>query len=180
MIDKPIEEYSLEMPPSTQVSENFQLWELVRSDIAARRGIDNRITKLSVLHNAIRFTRRVLQPIRDQFGPFRPGSVFRCQELERALKKKPANWVSASQHTKGQAGDTEIPLVSNIDLAYWIRANLEFDQLILECYNPALGPSSGWVHTSFRGDGSNRNEVLSYVMGDDGGYHYVDGIVADA
>ena len=179
MIDKPISEYTLDTPLDAQVSENFQLWELTKSETAARLGIDNRIKDLNSLHNAVRYSRRILQPMRDEFGAFVPNSIFRCQELERALKRKPASWVSGSQHTNGEAGDKEIPLVSNIDLAYWIRANLEFDQLILECYNPALGPNSGWVHTSFKGDGSNRGEVLSYIMHGDGKYRYVPGIVSD-
>ena len=179
MIDKPVTDYALSTPMDEYISKNFQLHELVRSEIAARRGIDNSITNLEYLHNAIRTARRILQPIRDAFGPITPNSVYRCQELERALKDKPSEWVSHSQHTVGEAADIEVPGVTNIDLTYWVRANLEFDQLILECYDPAQGPNSGWVHVSIKHNGDNRSEVRSYVKNSVGRYEYIDGIITD-
>jgi len=41
---------------------------------------------------------------------------------------------------------------------YWIKNNLQFDQLILEKYTGGQ-PSSGWVHVSYV-EGHNRNETL--------------------
>ena len=64
---------------------------------------------------------------------------------------------TTSQHAKGQAADFEIPGISNYDLAEWIEDNLEFDQLILECYK---GGNTGWVHCSYIPDG--RKESLTY------------------
>ena len=54
---------------------------------------------------------------------------------------------------------------TNMKLARWVRDNLEFDQLILECYSAEEGPNSGWVHISVRppGHGNNRKQILSYV-----------------
>mgnify|MGYP003327106814 CR=1 FL=1 len=49
----------------------------------------------------------------------------------------------------------------NAELADWIYANLEFDQLILEFYNPD-DPAGGWVHVSYTESGSNRKQVLTY------------------
>jgi zinc D-Ala-D-Ala carboxypeptidase len=50
-----------------------------------------------------------------------------------------------SQHAKGQAADFEVPGVANIELARWIEANLDYDQLILEFYDPN-DPAAGWIH----------------------------------
>ena len=58
----------------------------------------------------------------------------------------------------GEAVDIEVPGVSNLELAYWIKEKLQFDQLILECWT---GKSdSGWVHVSYKD--INRKEVLTY------------------
>jgi hypothetical protein len=155
-------------------SKNFAIRELYRSETAARQEIDN-FPGEEALHSAVFLAREVLQPVRDHFGSFSPNSVYRCQALERALKGKPADWVSRSQHTKGQAADVEVPGVPNRVLAGWIAGNLEFDQLILELFDPAQGPNSGWVHVS-RKRGENRGELLSYVKRP-GGYVYVNGLV---
>jgi len=39
----------------------------------------------------------------------------------------------------------------------WIKDNLDFDQLILECYT---GGNSGWIHCSYVENG--RKETLTY------------------
>ena len=50
--------------------------------------------------------------------------------------------------------------ISNPDLAKWIQDNLDFDQLILEFYD-GVDPNSGWIHCSYKRDGSNRKDVLT-------------------
>ena len=79
----------------------------------------------------------------------------------------------------GQACDIEIPGITTMGLAEWIQKNLEFDQLILECYNPELGSNSGWAHVSLRppGAANNRGRVLSYIRDPaEGKFVYVDGL----
>ena len=44
-----------------------------------------------------------------------------------------------SQHSKGEAIDLEIDGVSNMEVADWITENCDYDQVILEFYNPAEG-----------------------------------------
>ena len=44
-----------------------------------------------------------------------------------------------SQHSKGEALDLEIDGVSNLEVADWITDNCDYDQVILEFYNPADG-----------------------------------------
>jgi zinc D-Ala-D-Ala carboxypeptidase len=55
--------------------------------------------------------------------------------------------------------DFEIAGVSNLQVAIWIEANCDFDQLILEYWTGE--PNSGWIHCSYV-EGSNRKQVLRY------------------
>jgi hypothetical protein len=166
--------------PDDLVSKNFQFYELTKSDIASRQGIPNGFASENELRCAVYLCRKVMQPVRDKFGRFKPNSVYRSQALERTLKDKPANWISSSQHVKGQACDIEVLNASNIKLALWVRDNLKFDQLILECYAADEGANSGWVHVSLlpQGYGKNRKEILSYVKNPQTGqFEYVPGLV---
>ena len=176
----PWDRFPGEARPGDQVSKNFQLYELTRSELAQRLRIDNAFASASELRAAVNLCREVLQPLRDKFGRFSPNSVYRCQALERALKKKPASWKSPSQHCVGEAADVEIPGMATLELARWVERHLKFDQLICECYDPRQGPNSGWVHISLKapGSGTNRGELLSYVFDPrKRTYAYVEGLV---
>ena len=98
---------------------------------------------------------KVVQPIRDKFGPTVINSGYRCKKLNTAIggSKK-------SQHCFGEAADIEVPTLSNRDLAEWIKNNLDFDQLILEFYN-GKDPRSGWVHVSYKNKDDNRKQCLT-------------------
>lgn len=137
-----------------RLSKHFSLSELTRSQVAARRGIDNKPDDLA-LSNLVALARSILEPVRVHFGvPFSPSSGYRCPKLNRAVGSK-----STSQHVLGEAADFEIPTVANRDLADWIKENLVFDQLILEFHNPDVA-DSGWVHCSYRV--GNRSQCLIY------------------
>ena len=141
-----------------QLSANFTLEELCKSQIAERKGIDNMPREpadATIIENLTRVCDRILQPVRDHFGvPFTPSSGYRSLALNRAIGSK-----DTSQHIKGEAVDFEVPGIANADLAMWISDNLEFDQLILEFYTPGK-PESGWVHCSITG-GTNRRMALT-------------------
>jgi len=180
--NKPISEISLaNITPHTLIAPNFMVYELTRSELADRRGIDNHFPSDKELRAAIYLAREVLQPIRDALGKFTPNSVFRGNPLERALKNKPATWLSTSQHARGEACDIEIVGMATLALANWARINLQsFDQIICECYDPKKGPNSGWVHISLKApdSGENRKQLLSYIS-NNGKMVYVPGLVAD-
>ena len=108
------------------LSRNFSLLELTKSDTAIRRGIDNepnadQIDKLKAL------CENILQPVRDHFGRVKVTSGFRSPELCVAIGSS-----VNSQHAKAEAADFECIGVDNAELADWIYKNLEPDQLILE------------------------------------------------
>ena len=170
-----------QLAPRTLIAPNFRAYELTQSDLASRRGISNGFDSEQHLRSAVHLARHVLQPVRDAFGPFTPNSVYRSQALERTLKNKPSTWVSTSQHARGEACDIEIVGMPTLALAAWAREHLaDFDQIICECYDPAQGPNSGWVHISLKapGQGANRRQCLSYVPDASGRLVYVPGLQA--
>ena len=175
----PWSDFALDAQPHDQITANFKFYELTNSETASRRGINNSFAAVEEVQAAVYLCRKVLQPVRDAHGRFSPNSVYRGQALERALKNKRRPWISTSQHTRGQACDIEIPGRPTIELSQWVVDNLEFDQVICECYNPAKGPNAGWVHVSLLppGFGQNRRKILSYVMNPGTGkYQYVNGL----
>eukprot|EP00825_Cyclidium_porcatum_P048050 TRINITY_DN7947_c0_g1_i3.p2 TRINITY_DN7947_c0_g1~~TRINITY_DN7947_c0_g1_i3.p2 ORF type:complete len:149 (-),score=24.18 TRINITY_DN7947_c0_g1_i3:44-490(-) len=68
------------LSPRALIAPNFRVYELSRSDLAARQGIDNSFANDGELRAAIHLARHVLQPIRDKFGSFSPNSVYRSQK----------------------------------------------------------------------------------------------------
>ena len=125
-----------------QLSRNFSLQELIKSDTAIRKGIDNnpnadQIEKLKLL------CENILQPVRDHFGRVKITSGFRSVDLCLAIGSS-----QNSQHCKAEAADFECVGVDNAELFDWIKSNLEPDQLILEFYTPGE-PNSGWIHASY-------------------------------
>jgi hypothetical protein len=134
-----------------KLSKYFTLSELEWSSTANRLGIDNSVDDLVVLNDLSKLCLLVLDPVREQFGPFSPTSGYRCLELNRYLGSK-----DTSQHILGRAADIKIPGILTKNLFLWIKENLQFDQLILEFYDPA-SVHSGWVHVSYVAD-NNQNE----------------------
>lgn len=137
-----------------KLSKNFTVAEFSKSQTATRKGIDNEPKGIH-LRAAEELFANVVQPVRDNFGPTIINSGYRSPALNEAVGGS-----SKSQHCKGEAVDIEVPGVSNYDVALWIEANLDFDQLILEGYKKG-DPNSGWVHVSYKADGSNRKSVLT-------------------
>ena len=141
----------------TPVSPHFTLEELVHSDVALRRGIDNTTADPAVINRLTAITVNVLEPIRAHYGlAFSPISGYRCPALNQLI-----GGVADSQHMRGEAVDITLPSVTRFDLAQWIYQSLTFDQLILELYTPG-DPDSGWVHCSYVSTAANRRQVLTY------------------
>ena len=136
-----------------KLSANFTLSELTKSQTAVRKNIKNEPSTAHV-ENLIHLAETVLQPVREHFGKAVViSSGYRSPELCEAIGSS-----SKSQHARGEAADFEIMGVDNMQLAMWINKNTDFDQLILEFYEPG-DPNSGWVHCSAVKEGS-RAQVL--------------------
>ena len=139
-----------------QLSKHFTLSEMEKSQTAVRKGISNKAGS-GEIKNLTDLCYEVLEPVRIKFDkPVIITSGYRSPELCEAIGSK-----ATSQHAKGQAVDFEIAGISNLQVALWIQNNCDFDQLILEFYNPD-DPAGGWVHCSYSEKGSNRKQVLTY------------------
>tara|TARA_R100001594_G_scaffold16884_1_gene34704 strand:+ start:161 stop:619 length:459 start_codon:yes stop_codon:yes gene_type:complete len=136
-----------------QLSQNFSLIELTKSQTAERKGIDN-TPSTEHQENLKSLCTHVLQPIRDHYSRVvSVSSGYRSKALCEAIGSK-----STSQHAKGEAADFEIFGISNKELADWIHFNVNYDQLILEYWKES-DPNSGWVHCSYT-EGNNRRQYL--------------------
>ena len=137
-----------------RLSENFTLDELTKSQEAIRLGINNEPDDEHIT-NLILLCKNILQPIRNHFKmPVSISSGFRSAELCEAIGSS-----SKSQHTRGQAADFEIFGIHNKDVSDWIVQNLDYDQCILEFWNPN-DPNSGWIHCSYNNEDGNRKQYL--------------------
>ena len=139
-----------------QLSKHFKLIEFTKSMTATRKGIKNE-PGAGDIKNLGDVCYEILEPVRAHFDkPVTITSGYRSEALCEAIGSK-----KTSQHAKGQAVDFEIANVPNIQTAYWVQNNCDFDQLILEFYNPD-DPAGGWVHVSYNEAGANRKQVLTY------------------
>ena len=154
------------------LSRNFTLSELIKSDTAIRKGINNnpnaeQIEKLKAL------CENILQPVRDHFGRVKVTSGFRSSELCVAIGSS-----VNSQHAKAEAADFECMGTDNAELADWINKNLDYDQLILEFYDPSE-PNSGWIHCSYVPEGGRKQFLHAYKSEGKTKYKPVIGKAAD-
>ena len=139
-----------------QLSENFSLLELTKSQTAARKDIDNTPSP-EHQENLKLLCTHILQPVRDRFERVvSVSSGYRSEELCLAIGSK-----ITSQHAKGQAADFEIYGLSNQELANYIKENLDYDQLILE-YWKKEDPNAGWVHCSYKGNANRKQYLKAY------------------
>ena len=122
---------------------NFTVNELIRSETALRNNIENTPTKAQ-LNSLVLVSRKILQPVRNQFGRTTVTSGFRSVQLCVAI----GSW-TGSAHAKGEAVDfyCRDKNVNLMVLTDWIYKNLEFRELILEL-------DRGVIHCSFRQGGN--------------------------
>jgi zinc D-Ala-D-Ala carboxypeptidase len=146
-----------------KLSLNFSLKELIASQTAERKGIDNTPTEEHI-ENLKLLCENILQPTRDEWGIISVSSGYRSPELCVAIGSS-----ERSQHAKGQAADFECHRVDNKMLFEWITNELDYDQAILEFYNGT--PDSGWIHVSYNKDG-NRKQKLRAFRNDAGKTQY--------
>ncbi|MFS2004599.1 D-Ala-D-Ala carboxypeptidase family metallohydrolase [Duganella sp. CT11-25] len=142
------------------LSEHFTLEELVASQIAARRRIDNRPPP-AIIEN-LRRVAAVLEQVRALVGrAITVSSGYRSPALNAA-----AGGARESAHLQGLAADITVSGLAPKDLAKAIvKAGIEFDQLIYE---------GTWVHIGLAA-GKLRGQVLTATFAP-GGVVYSVGI----
>ena len=137
-----------------RISKHISWNEATRSQTAIRKGINNTPKKWHI-ENMKLLAENIFEPLREHFGvPIKIESFFRSPKLNKMIGGS-----SSSQHPKGQAIDIDDDYgkITNADIFYFIKENLDFDQLIWE-FGTDQNPD--WVHVSYISENSNRNQVL--------------------
>ena len=136
------------------ISKHISDKEGVYSNTATRRGIDNTPND-EQLDNMGLIAEKVFEPLREWVGgPIKINSFYRSPELNTAIGGS-----ATSQHCKGQAIDIDDTFgkATNAEMYYWIKKNLDFDQMIWE-FGDDDNPN--WVHVSYVSPEKNRNRCL--------------------
>ena len=137
-----------------RISKHITYKEGTRSVTALRLGIENKPSEYE-LQNMELIAEKVFEPLREAVnGPIKINSFYRCEELNKAIGGS-----SRSQHCQGRAIDIDdfYGYVSNAYMYYYIKDNLDFDQLIWE-FGTDTNPD--WVHVSYVDGDSNRKRCL--------------------
>ena len=136
------------------ISKHISYKEGVYSITAIRKGIDNEPNE-EQLSNMKLVAEKIFEPVRIHFKvPIKVNSFFRSPDLNKAIGGS-----TKSQHCKGQAIDIDDTYgkAKNAEMYWWIKENLDFDQMIWEFGN---NDNPNWVHVSYVSPEENRNRCL--------------------
>ena len=144
------------------LSKHLTLQEMTRSSTAKRRGISNQPTEQHIENMKV-LAEKIYEPIRRHFNsPIFISSGYRSA----ALNKATPGASKTSQHSTGEAMDIDQDnsgsKITNADIFYWIKDNLDFDTLIWE-FGDDNQPS--WVHVSYDTNGKQKGQVLKAKKG---------------
>jgi hypothetical protein len=150
-----------------KISEHISYKEATRSVTALRLGIDNTPNEYQ-LQNMEIIAKNVFEPLRKAVGgAIKINSFFRCEDLNKAIGGS-----SRSQHCQGRAMDLDdtYGYWTNAEMYYYIKNNLDFDQIIWE-FGTDENPE--WVHVSYVDADSNRKRCLKAIK-ENGKTKYID------
>lgn len=140
------------------ITEHFNLSELVHSNTAKKRGINND-PPLWVEKNLREACEKLWEPAREILGhPMKISSGYRSEALNKAIGGS-----MTSAHTYGLAIDFTSPYGSTTEVVKLLAKELKakgipWDQMILEYPN---SPNGGWVHLGYKSrDGKQRGQTL--------------------
>ena len=120
----------------------FTLSELLRSDVAKKKGIDNTPTFEVVFHLS-ELVETILDPLRAAYGmPIKVSSGYRCPELNKAI-----GGAATSVHQIGYAADLQVYGSFNKFRSFvveWLdKTGKPFDQLLVESDRKT---GEKWIH----------------------------------
>ena len=134
-----------------KISDHISYKEATHSDYAKQYSIENKPTDAHIKNMEL-IAEKVFEPLREWAkAPIKVNSMFRSEDLNNGIKGSPR-----SSHLTGNAIDlTNMGGKTNLELFYYIKDNLDFDQLI---WYGAGEPK--WLHVSYKNKKDNRKEVL--------------------
>ncbi len=134
------------------ITKNFSMEELVASNTARMKGIDNTPDK-EVEARLVQLAQQVLQPLRDRYGkPIKISSGYRCKTLNKAI-----GGVSTSQHLKGEAVDINNGQIENKKL--FLLASKMIKEGVITVGQLIDEKGYKWLHISLP-DNKHRNQIL--------------------
>lgn len=150
----------------TQLSPNFSLEELTRSQVASRNGFDN-TPDPDVLANLTRLCETLLEPARivlaTHFGrevPLHVDSGYRSPVLNEII-----GGAQNSAHCEGRAADVVPVGISLMDAFHTLmQSTLPLDQLIFECQS--------WIHMAIAAPGVTPRREFLLASGHPGAWTY--------
>ncbi len=139
-----------------KISKYVSLKEVVKSNTALRRNIDNTPTQKQ-LDRITLLAEMLFDPVREWVGDaVKINSGFRSEALNKAIGGS-----KTSQHcaNNGAAFDIDDTFghATNAEMFHYIKDNLSFDQMIWE-FGDDENPD--WVHISYVDHIKNRGEIL--------------------
>jgi len=137
-----------------KISKHVSYKEGVYSITAKRLGLKNDPSD-DHLANMKLISEKVFEPLRIHVGgPIKINSFYRGPQLNKAIGGS-----AKSQHCHGQAIDIDDTYghASNAEMFNWIRANLNYDQMIWEF---GTDENPNWVHVSYVSEEANRKRCL--------------------
>lgn len=155
------------------ISEHISYSEAVDSPTAKAKGISNEPT-IEHLKSMRLVAQNCFEKIRNFAGcPLKINSFYRSPALNKAIGGAVDKFgAPKSQHCKGEAIDfTGAGKIANSKLFQYVKANIEFDQLI--CEHPVNGEPT-WIHVSYK-QGANRMQVLTVDKASPNGRGYKKG-----
>ena len=134
------------------ITKNFSMEELVASNTARMKGIDNTPDK-DVEARLVQLAQQVLQPLRNRYGkPIKISSGYRCKTLNKAI-----GGVSTSQHLKGEAVDINNGQIENKKL--FLLASKMIKEGVITVGQLIDEKGYKWLHISLP-DNKHRNQIL--------------------
>ena len=135
------------------ISKHVSYKEDTHSATALRRNLDNTPNK-EQLQCMKDIAENLFEPLRKWVGgPIKINSFFRGEPVNKAIGGS-----TRSQHMKGQAMDIDdtFGYKTNAEMYYYIKDNLDFDQMIWE-FGDDKNPN--WVHISYVTHRPNRKKL---------------------
>ena len=142
------------------LSEHFALEDMVRSQMALRKGINNTPPE-DVVENLGTLCTTLLEPARALWGvPVQIDSGYRCTALNAAV-----GGALMSAHVLGLAADC-VPQGLDLQQAFDLvrKSDLPFDQMIFECH--------AWIHLALPHPGDAPRRQALTATGGPGAWRY--------
>lgn len=144
-----------------QLSEHFSLDELVFSQAALRKGIDNTPSAEAIAYLE-KLCTMLLEPVRTLLGvPVHVDSGYRCKQVNMLVGSTSPH----SAHLDGRAADI-IPIGKDLHTCFFMIKDspIPFDQMIIEC--------GAWIHLAIPADGAPNRRMMMTATGYPGQWTY--------